>query len=101
MSAPRSAQALRLALPVLCVFAGAVPAADWSLAPHFGMNGEYNTNPYLQSQHSGDRSGGTFDASLPLGAKTETTEFKLGLDAHVWRYNNDVFQNRDDEKLSA
>jgi hypothetical protein len=101
MSALRPSLAPRVALPVLCALAGAVPAADWSLAPHFGLNGEYNTNPYLQPQSSGDRSGGTFDASFPLGAKTETTDFKLGLDAHVWRYNNDVLQNRDDEKLSA
>jgi len=101
MSALRRSLAPRLALPVLCVLAGAAPAADWSLAPHFGLNGEYNTNPYLQTQNPGDRSGGTFDASFPLGAKTETFDFKLGLDAHVWRYSNDVFQNRDDEKLSA
>jgi hypothetical protein len=91
----------RLALPVLCALAGAASAADWSLAPHFGLNGEYNTNPYLQSQATGNRSGGTFDASLPLGAKTETTEFTLGLSARLRHYNNDAFQNRDDERLST
>ena len=101
MRALRLSLAPRVSVPLLCAIAGAVTAADWSLAPHFGLNGEYNTNPYLQSQITGDRSGGSFDASLPLGAKTETTDFKLGLDAHVWRYNNDVLQNRDDEQLSA
>jgi hypothetical protein len=88
-------------LPVLCALGGAAPAADWSLAPHFSLSGEYNTNPYLQYQGSADRSGGSFDASLPLGAKTERTDFKLGLDAHVRRYSNDVFQSPDDERLST
>jgi len=91
----------RFALPVLCAIAGTASAADWSLAPHFGLNGEYNTNPYLQFQDTGNRSGGIFDASLPLGAKTERTDFKLGLDAHLRHYNDDVSQNRDDERLST
>ena len=99
--APRLAIAPRLALPVLCAIAGVASAADWSLAPHFGLNGEYNTNPYLQYQNTGNRNGSSFDASLPLGAKTERTEFKLGLDAHLRHYNDDVFQNRDDERLST
>ena len=99
--APRRAIASRLALPVLCAIAGAASAADWSLAPHFGLNGEYNSNPYLQSQDTGNRSGFIFDASLPLGAKTERTDFKLGLDAHLRHYNDDSFQNRDDERLST
>lgn len=101
MSVLRSAMAPRLALPFLWVMVGTASAADWSLAPNFGLNGEYNTNPYLQSEATGNRSGGNFDLTLPLTAKTETTDFKLGLNARLRHYSNDVFQNRDDQRLST
>jgi hypothetical protein len=88
-----------LSLPLLLSLAGVAPAADWSLAPSFSAAGEYNSNPYLGSQvdHS---SGATLDAMLPLGARTERTDFALSLGGHLRRYNNDPQGNRDDESLN-
>jgi hypothetical protein len=93
---------IRRALPLLLGLAGAVPAgaADWALAPHFSLSGEYNSNPYLDYQNVDHRSGGTFDAQLPLTAKTERTDFGLTLGGHLRRYENDPAGNRDDENLN-
>jgi hypothetical protein len=89
----------RLALPLLLACAAPAGAADWALAPRFSLNGEYNSNPYLDYQNVDHRSGGTFDALLPLTAKTERTDFALALGGHLRRYDNDPSGNRDDESL--
>lgn len=97
MHAPRPAV---LALPLLLGLGAAAPAADWSLEPHVGLNGEYNSNPYLAYGHTESRSGGTLDVLLPLKAKTETTDFHLDLGGNLRRYSNDPQGNRDDERLA-